>query len=85
MKGLHHPNIVLFMDSCSKPPTLFVAFNMAKGLTYLHNHNPIVIHRDLKSQNILLDDRMNFGLFNFRDVGKTMSIFGSSLEWLLKC
>ncbi|ETP49146.1 hypothetical protein F442_05245 [Phytophthora nicotianae P10297] len=56
---------------------------MAKGLTYLHNHNPIVIHRDLKSQNILLDDRMNFGLFNFRDVGKTMSIFGSSLEWLL--
>ncbi|ETM51048.1 hypothetical protein L914_05016 [Phytophthora nicotianae] len=56
---------------------------MAKGLTYLHNHNPIVIHRDLKSQNILLDDRMNFGLFNFRDVGKTMSIFGSSLDFTI--
>ncbi|KAE9027103.1 hypothetical protein PF011_g2202 [Phytophthora fragariae] len=116
MKGLHHPNIVLFMGSCSKPPTLLlvtellangsffdiyhkmprpdttrqlrlaysVAFDMAKGLAYLHNHNPIVIHRDLKSQNILLDDRMrtkigDFGLSKFRDVGKTMSICGSPL------
>ncbi|KAF1329076.1 Tkl/drk protein kinase, partial [Globisporangium splendens] len=24
MKGLHHPNIVLFMGSCSKPPTLLL-------------------------------------------------------------
>ncbi|KAL7680599.1 putative mitogen-activated protein (MAP) kinase kinase kinase 7 [Plasmopara halstedii] len=116
MRGLHHPNIVLFMGSCSKPPTLLlvtellangsffdiyhkmpcpessrqlrlaysVAFDMAKGLAYLHNHNPIVIHRDLKSQNILLDDRMrtkigDFGLSKFRDVGKTMSICGSPL------
>ncbi|ETL82998.1 TKL/DRK protein kinase [Phytophthora nicotianae CJ01A1] len=116
MKGLHHPNIVLFMGSCSKPPTLLlvtellangsffdiyhkmprpeparqlrlaysIAFDMAKGLAYLHNHNPIVIHRDLKSQNILLDDRMrtkiaDFGLSKFRDVGKTMSICGSPL------
>lgn len=116
MKGLHHPNIVLFMGSCSKPPTLLlvtellangsffdiyhklprpdpvqqvrlaynIAFDMAKGLAYLHNHNPIVIHRDLKSQNILLDDKMrtkiaDFGLSKFRDVGKTMSICGSPL------
>lgn len=116
MRGLHHPNIVLFMGSCSKPPTLLlvtellangsffdiyhkvpkpeqsqqlrlaynVAFDMSKGLAYLHNHNPIVIHRDLKSQNILLDDKMrtkigDFGLSKFRDVGKTMSICGSPL------
>lgn len=117
MRGLHHPNIVLFMGSCSKPPTLLLvtellsngsffdiyhklprldpparllrlaynlAFDMAKGLAYLHNHNPIVIHRDLKSQNILLDEKMrtkigDFGLSKFRDVGKTMSICGSPL------
>ncbi|KAJ0409312.1 hypothetical protein ATCC90586_007590 [Pythium insidiosum] len=116
MKGLHHPNIVLFMGSCSKPPSLLlvtellangsffdiyhklprpeaaqqlrlaynIAFDMARGLAYLHNHNPIVIHRDLKSQNILLDDKMrtkiaDFGLSKFRDVGKTMSICGSPL------
>lgn len=116
MRGLRHPNIVLFMGSCSKPPTLLLvtellpngsffdiyhksprpepyqqlriaynlAFDMAKGLAYLHNHNPVVIHRDLKSQNVLLDDKMktkiaDFGLSKFRDVGKTLSICGSPL------
>ncbi|KAF0715131.1 Aste57867_3547 [Aphanomyces stellatus] len=116
MKGLHHPNIVLFMGSCSNPPNLLlvtellkngsffdyyhknprpppaehrllcynIALDMARGLAYLHNHNPIVIHRDLKSQNILLDENMrtkiaDFGLSKFREVGKTMSICGSPL------
>ncbi|ETW06164.1 TKL protein kinase [Aphanomyces invadans] len=116
MKGLHHPNIVLFMGSCSNPPNLLlvtellvngsffdyyhkkprpavadhralcynIALDMARGLAYLHNHNPIVIHRDLKSQNILLDETMrtkiaDFGLSKFREVGKTMSICGSPL------
>ncbi|KDO31155.1 TKL protein kinase [Saprolegnia parasitica CBS 223.65] len=116
MKGLHHPNIVLFMGSCSNPPNLLlvtellingsffdyyhkhdtppadmlrhlsynIALDMARGLAYLHNHNPVVIHRDLKSQNILLDEKMrtkiaDFGLSKFREVGKTMSICGSPL------
>ncbi|OQR87213.1 protein kinase [Achlya hypogyna] len=116
MKGLHHPNIVLFMGSCSNPPNLLlvtellvngsffdyyhkhdrpspdqhrllgynIALDMARGLAYLHNHNPVVIHRDLKSQNILMDEKMrtkiaDFGLSKFREVGKTMSICGSPL------
>ncbi|OQR90847.1 kinase [Thraustotheca clavata] len=116
MKGLHHPNIVLFMGSCSNPPNLLlvtellvngsffdyyhkhdcptrdqhrllsynIALDMARGLAYLHNHNAVVIHRDLKSQNILLDEKMrtkiaDFGLSKFREVGKTMSICGSPL------
>ncbi|KAH9126827.1 hypothetical protein LEN26_009243 [Aphanomyces euteiches] len=116
MKGLHHPNIMLFMGSCSNPPNLLlvtellangsffdfyhknprpnaadhrlltynIALDMARGLAYLHNHNPVVIHRDLKSQNILLDENMrtkiaDFGLSKFREVGKTMSICGSPL------
>lgn len=116
MKGLRHPNIVLFMGSCCNPPNLLlvtellqngsffdiyhkqpqpdldehvsisinIALDMAMGLCYLHNHDPVVIHRDLKSQNIMLCERMrtkigDFGLSKFREVGKTMSICGSPL------
>ncbi|XP_019052716.1 PREDICTED: lysM domain receptor-like kinase 3 isoform X2 [Nelumbo nucifera] len=37
-----------------------------RGLEYLHEHcNPPVIHRDLKSSNILLDSNFNAKLFDF--------------------
>eukprot|EP01125_Pyxidicula_operculata_P018577 TRINITY_DN660_c0_g1_i1.p1 TRINITY_DN660_c0_g1~~TRINITY_DN660_c0_g1_i1.p1 ORF type:complete len:258 (-),score=14.81 TRINITY_DN660_c0_g1_i1:568-1296(-) len=51
-------------------------FNLAKGIAmgmeYLHNFNPIIIHRDLTSRNILLDDQLNpkisdFGCSRFRE------------------
>ena len=116
MQRLRHPNIVLFMGSCSNPPNLLlvtellvngsffdiyhkrpkpatselltlslnITLDMAKGLAYLHNHDPVIIHRDLKSQNIMLDEKMttkigDFGLSKFREIGKTMSICGSPL------
>ena len=31
-----------------------IALGIARGMTYLHGHQPPVIHRDLKSQNILI-------------------------------
>ena len=32
--------------------------DVARGLVYLHNHNPVVIHRDLTARNVLLNSAM---------------------------
>ncbi|CAK9185510.1 unnamed protein product [Ilex paraguariensis] len=43
-----------------------IALDTARGLEYLHEHcNPTVIHRDLKSSNILLDSSFNAKLSDF--------------------
>ncbi|KAJ8563130.1 hypothetical protein K7X08_031582 [Anisodus acutangulus] len=43
-----------------------IALDAARGIEYLHEHcNPPVIHRDLKSSNILLDSNFNAKLSDF--------------------
>ncbi|KAL5853154.1 hypothetical protein ACOSQ3_008272 [Xanthoceras sorbifolium] len=43
-----------------------IALDTARGLEYLHEHcNPPVIHRDLKSSNILLDSNFNAKISDF--------------------
>ncbi|KAJ9670111.1 hypothetical protein PVL29_026578 [Vitis rotundifolia] len=54
-----------------------VALGTARGLEYLHEHcNPRIIHRDVKADNILLDESLegvvgDFGLAKLVDVRKT--------------
>lgn len=54
-----------------------IAFGTARGLAYLHNEaQASVIHRDVKSSNILLDENFepkmaDFGLAKFRPEGMT--------------
>ncbi|KAJ9178957.1 hypothetical protein P3X46_010798 [Hevea brasiliensis] len=48
------------------PLRMKIAVNVARGLEYLHEHcNPPVVHRDIKSSNILLDSNFNAKLSDF--------------------
>ncbi|OQR83960.1 protein kinase [Achlya hypogyna] len=63
---------------------LQVAINMARGMAYLHSLSPPLIHRDLKSPNIMVDSHWvakigDFGLSRIKDETKTMTKCGSPL------
>ena len=92
MKTLRHPNIVLMMGCCLKPPHLCLiteyvergnlrwvledehsvfswasrvraATDIARGLAYLHDR--AIIHRDVKSLNVLVDEQWTCRISDF--------------------
>lgn len=42
-----------------------IAIDIARGMNFLHNLNPIMIHRDLKSKNILVDHSKRVKISDF--------------------
>ncbi|CAK4183575.1 unnamed protein product [Aphanomyces euteiches] len=42
-----------------------IALNIAEGLVFLHSMDPSIIHRDLKSRNVLLDSSFNAKITDF--------------------
>jgi len=64
------------------------ARDVAHGMNFLHSHNPIIIHRDLKSHNLLLDAEWNtkvcdFGISRFKEITATMTQVGTP-QWMAK-
>ncbi|CAM6091839.1 unnamed protein product [Calypogeia fissa] len=55
---LRHPNIILFM-------VVRWATEAARGMNYLHTRNPPVVHRDLKSVNLLVDGDWHIKVSDF--------------------
>ncbi|GJD06453.1 Probable serine/threonine-protein kinase [Galdieria sulphuraria] len=89
---LRHPNVILFMGACTRPPHLFIvtefmskgtlfdilhryrvpmnwslmkrmALDVCRGMTYLHASK--LLHRDLKSSNLMLDDHFTVKVGDF--------------------
>jgi len=62
--SLHH---LLHVKQTKLP--LLHAINMcmqlADGVRYLHSQDPVVVHRDLKTQNVVLDLNLNVKLCDF--------------------
>ncbi|KAI3909637.1 hypothetical protein MKW98_014054 [Papaver atlanticum] len=73
MKGLRHPNVLLFMGALLRrnPPALdwkrrvLMPLDIARGLNYLHCYNPPIVHRDVKSSNLLVDNNWHLKVGDF--------------------
>ena len=65
---------------------LQIAIDASDAIAYLHSQTPPIIHRDLKAENLLLDENFrcklaDFGLARVMDAGKTMTICGTP-SWI---
>lgn len=61
--------------------TLKIANQIVRGLHSLHNWKPQIVHRDLKSRNILVTDDWQIKLCDF---GESRQLIGTNLETLCK-
>lgn len=68
--------------------SLWIAFGISKGMQYLHAQYPVIIHRDLKSPNILLGTNVrevkvtDFGLSRLRVASFVNTGPGGTPEWM---
>lgn len=65
---------------------LRIAYQIAQALTYLHSLSPLVIHRDLKSNNVLLTENLDakltdFGVSREREL-QTMTAGVGTMLWM---
>ncbi|XP_027066037.1 serine/threonine-protein kinase CTR1 [Coffea arabica] len=59
---LHKPGAREMLDERRR---LCMAYDVAKGMNYLHKRNPPIVHRDLKSPNLLVDKKYTVKVCDF--------------------
>ncbi|PQP98171.1 hypothetical protein Pyn_04085 [Prunus yedoensis var. nudiflora] len=59
---LHKPGA---MEALDERRRLNMAYDVAKGMNYLHRRNPPIVHRDLKSPNLLVDKKYTVKVCDF--------------------
>ncbi|PON36339.1 Serine/threonine protein kinase [Parasponia andersonii] len=59
---LHKPGAREILDERRR---LNMAYDVAKGMNYLHRRNPPIVHRDLKSPNLLVDKKYTVKVCDF--------------------
>ncbi|NXJ67244.1 RIPK2 kinase, partial [Rostratula benghalensis] len=78
---VHGKDIYLDLPWCLR---FRILYEIALGVNYLHNMNPPLLHHDLKTQNILLDDEFHvkiadFGMSKWRVISMSQSRSETSL------
>uniref|UniRef100_A0A5B7AI21 non-specific serine/threonine protein kinase n=1 Tax=Davidia involucrata TaxID=16924 RepID=A0A5B7AI21_DAVIN len=82
-KLLHRPNIQL-----DEKRRMRMALDVAKGMNYLHTSHPVIVHRDLKTPNLLVDKNWvvkvcDFGLSRMKhDTFLSSNSTAGTPEWM---
>jgi len=84
-----HGNIVEYLGRNPAADREMLVTDVARGLLYLHSHNPTIIHADVKPQNVLISDvghaqLCDFGLSRILDSlpsGHTTSAQAGTLRY----
>ena len=81
---VHHANSKLSMEQ-----KISILHDVVKGLDFLHNHSPAIIHRDLTARNVLLDSDLRAKISDFgnakiieREMNTTKTLQYTSIDIL---
>lgn len=73
-----------FAIGISSSSSLIDLVEIAKGIGYLHGLKPPVIHRDLKSMNVLIDNDCHIRIADF-GISKLRGIHSIQFNFILCC